>query len=64
MIYQIGDKFLYKSNEHVVVYINAGKAWLAVSDEPWVSVAVIEGDGKDTEGNKAVSVTNQECLAV
>lgn len=64
MLYNLGDKFLYKDKECKVVYINAKNAWIATIEDPYVTIAKLEQNGKDEEGNKAVAINNTECLAV
>lgn len=64
MIYNIGDKFLYEGKECKVVYVNAKRAWLATLENPHEAIVMIEENGKDKLGNKALTINNQECLAV
>lgn len=69
MKYHIGDKFLYKGIECVVRYINNGNAWLAPidhSDEHHVCLTLgyINEKGVDKDGNKAMTLSNRDCLAV
>ncbi len=64
MLFHINDKFLYKDTECVVVYINAGMAWLATLEDPYVTIATIKKNGTDSEGNKVTAINNKECLAV
>lgn len=64
MIYNLGDKFLYKGEETVVVSVNNTRGWLALAEAPWMSITMIEVDGRDKQGNRAVPIFNNECLAV
>lgn len=69
MIYQIGDKFLVNGMLTEVIYTNAGKAWVGpVEDEgpeyKGVAISVLDEEGRDKQGKRALPVVNENSMAV
>ena len=64
MLFKLNDKLLYKDKECEVVYINAGMAWIAASEDKFMAIAKINKDGKDDSGLKVKCINNKQCAEV
>lgn len=71
MMYHIGDKFLLGDVLCEVLFINAGRAWVGHVEEDLdhhqlrnVTIAVLDEEGVDKKGQKAIAVVPGSSLAV
>lgn len=69
MLYHLYDKFLVDGVLTEVLYINAGKAWVAPVEGESVGlkgicIDVLDEKGRNKRGHRAISVVSENSMAV